>query len=459
VSKIAVFGLGYVGCVTAACLGRDGHQVVGVEINPDKIAEVNAGHAPIYEPGLTELVHDQVRAGRLQATDDVEKAVRGSEIALITVGTPSAEDGAVSSQGVELVLKDIGKVLRRASHAYTVVVRSTLLPGILEERLGPLLKEAAGDPDISLCNNPEFLREGSAIRDYDNPPFVLVGADAPAPAQVVLDLYRDVVAEKIVTDTRTAALVKYACNAFHALKVAFANEVGSVAKSFGADGHEVMELVCRDRKLNISPAYLRPGFAFGGSCLPKDLRALARHAEQQALRLELLPTILASNEAHLRRALKLVQDTGHRTLGVIGLSFKAGTDDLRESPLVIFVETLLGRGYHIKIYDPNVLLNQLRGRNLAYVERHLPHLAALMVSDPKEVYEHASLLVLGSDVAETLDWRAHYSGDVLDLRRDLAVNRQGDKETRRQGDKTAASKTLPEQSSAQPPLAPSAVQT
>jgi GDP-mannose 6-dehydrogenase len=397
--------------------------VFGVEVSPEKIAEVNAGHAPIYEPGLHELVRDQVRAGRLQATHDVEKAVRGSAIALITVGTPSAEDGGVSSESVEQVLKDIGEVLRRSGQAYTVVVRSTLLPGILEERLAPILQAAAGRQwrqGVWLCNNPEFLREGSAIRDYDNPSFVIVGAEDPAAAQMVLDLYKGIDAEPIVTDTRTAALVKYACNAFHALKVSFANEIGSVAKALGANGHEVMDLVCRDRKLNISPAYLRPGFAFGGSCLPKDLRALTRYAEQQALRLELLPAILSANEAHLRRAVKLVQDAGHRALGVLGLSFKAGTDDLRESPLVILVETLLGRGYQIKIYDPNVLLSRLRGRNLAYVERHLPHLAALLVDDPREVYDHASLLVLGSDVADEVDWRAHYSGEVLDLRRDLA---------------------------------------
>jgi GDP-mannose 6-dehydrogenase len=423
VKNIAVFGLGYVGCVSAACLSRDGHHVLGVEVSPEKIGEVNAGCAPIYEPGLTELVRDQVAAGRLHATDDVEKAVRGSTAAFITVGTPSAEDGGVSSQSVELVLKDIGNVLRRSGQAYTIVVRSTLMPGILEGQLAPLLEEAAGRKlgrDIWLCNNPEFLREGSAIRDYDHPPFVLVGADDAAPARMVLDLYRSVRAEQIVTDTRTAALVKYASNAFHALKVSFANEIGTVAKSLGADGHEVMELVCRDNKLNISPAYLRPGFAFGGSCLPKDLRALTRYAEQQALRLELLPAILPSNEAHLRRALKLVQETSHRAIGVLGLSFKAGTDDLRESPLVIFVETLLGRGYRIKIYDPNVLLSQLRGRNLAYVERHLPHLAALLVDDPRKVYDHASLLVIGSDVADDLDWRERHSGPVLDLRRDLA---------------------------------------
>lgn len=420
---VAVFGLGYVGCVSAACLSRDGHPVLGVEVNPDKIAEVNAGHAPIYEPGLNELVRNQVREGRLRATADVERAVRDSEAALITVGTPSEEDGSVCSEGVEIVVKDIGNVLRRSRHAYTIVVRSTLLPGILEERLMPLLEEAAGESlggKMWLCNNPEFLREGSAIQDYDNPPFVLVGADSPAPAQIVLDLYRGIAAKQIVTDTRTAALVKYTSNAFHALKVAFANEIGSVAKALGANGHEVMELVCQDRKLNISPAYLRPGFAFGGSCLPKDLRALTRFAEQAALRLELLPAILSANETHLRRAVRLVQEAGHRNIGMLGLSFKAGTDDLRESPFVILVETLLGRGYRIKIHDPNVLLSQLRGRNLAYVERHLPHLAALMVDDPRAVYDHASLLVLGSDVADSLDWRTQYAGAVLDLRRDLA---------------------------------------
>ena len=435
--RIAVFGLGYVGCVSAACLSRDGHEVIGVEVNRDKIAEVNAGHAPIYEPGLSDLVREQVRAGRLQATDDVERAVRGSDVGVITVGTPSADDGAVSSQGVELVVQDIGKILCRSSQPYTIVVRSTLLPGILEERLSPLLKEAVGgrwSRSVWLCNNPEFLRESSAIRDYDNPPYVLVGADNPEPAQAVLDMYHSITAKQIVTDTRTAALVKYACNAFHALKVTFANEIGSMAKSLGANGHEVMELVCQDRKLNISPAYLRPGFAFGGSCLPKDVRALTRYAEQQALRLELLPAIFASNEAHLRRAVRLVQETGHRALGIIGLSFKAGTDDLRESALVILVETLLGRGYQIKIYDPNVLLSQLRGRNLAYVERHLPHLAALLVSEPKELYDHAGLLVLGSDVADDLDWRTHYAGAVLDLRRDLA---QGDERTEQANKQTA----------------------
>jgi GDP-mannose 6-dehydrogenase len=426
-SNVSVFGIGYVGCVSAACLCRDGHQVVGVDIDSDKVAELNAGHAPIAEPGLTELVDTHVRAGNLRATTDVSDAVRASQIALVTVGTPSDDDGELSTRAVEEVVAMIGKAVRERAQNFTVVIRSTLLPGILEERLAPLLQDAAGrrlGRTLWLCNNPEFLRESSAIRDYDDPPFVLVGADDSETAETVLELYDAVRAERVVTDTRTAALVKYGCNAFHALKVAFANELGSLARSFGIDGAAIMELLCRDRRLNISPAYLRPGFAFGGSCLPKDLRALTRYAEREALRLNLLGSILASNEDHLRRAVRLIQGTGHRRIGMVGLSFKAGTDDLRESPLVILVETLLGRGFDIKIFDPGVSVSRLRGRNRAYIDRHLPHLAALLVESPRDLYEHGSLIVLGSNVADSLDWRADYAGEVLDLRRDLTSRRQ-----------------------------------
>ncbi|MEX0711115.1 MAG: UDP binding domain-containing protein, partial [Pirellulales bacterium] len=261
------------------------------------------------------------------------------------------------------------------------------------------------------------------ISDYDHPPYVVVGTLDGWEAAPVLELYPRVTGQRLVTDTRTAALLKYACNAFHALKVSFANEIGTLARSLGADGHEVMRLVCQDRKLNISAAYLRPGFAFGGSCLPKDLRAVSRYAAQKAVKLELLDAILPSNQTHLERALRLVQEGGQRNIGVVGLSFKAQTDDLRESPLVILIETLLGRGFDIKIYDPYVAVSRLRGRNLAYVDRHLPHLAALLVDDPSALFDHSGLLVLGSDVAETLDWRGKFRGDVVDLRRDLAVAR------------------------------------
>ena len=403
-------------------LARDGFQVVGVDIDTEKVQAIQSGQPTVLEPGLAAVIADGVRQCRLIATHAVEEAVRASDLALITVGTPSREDGGVSSEAVERVVQSIGKALRGQQRSYSVCIRSTLLPGILEDRLAPLLAEAAGrmlGADLCLCNNPEFLREGSAIRDYDDPPFVIVGAASPEQAEAVLALYRKIDAEKIVTDTRTAALVKYACNGFHALKVSFANEMGALSKSFGANGHEVMSLVCRDRKLNISTAYLRPGLAFGGSCLPKDLRAVVRHAEQSAVRLELLPAILAANEAQLNRAIKLVQSTGHRKLGIVGLSFKAGTDDLRESPMVLLCETLLGRGFDLKIYDPHIGVSRLRGRNLTYVERHLPHLAALLVEHTDELCAHASLLVYGTDVANALQLPATFVGDTIDLRCDL----------------------------------------
>jgi GDP-mannose 6-dehydrogenase len=422
--KVAMFGMGYVGCVTAACLVRDGHHVMGVDVDPGKIAELNAGVPPVLEPDLAPLIKEQVGKGALTATADVEKAVGWSDIAMISVGTPSEENGAVSTRSVEGVIESIGRSIRRFERrSFIVVVRSTLLPGILEDRLAPILEDAAGrhlGDHLWLGNNPEFLRESSAIRDYDHPPFVIVGADDPVPARTILKLYDRIEAERIVTDSRTAAMVKYACNAFHALKVAFANEIGCLSKAFGADGHRIMDLLCRDRKLNISPAYLRPGFAFGGSCLPKDVRAINRCADEMALRLDVLKSILPSNEAQIQRALAMVQKTGQKRVGMVGLSFKALTDDLRESPLVILAETLLGRGYDIRIYDPEVTVSRLRGRNLAYVDLHLPHLASLLVDKPSDLYEHASLLVLGSNVADNLDGLEEFTGPILDLQRDLA---------------------------------------
>jgi len=410
--------------VSAACLARDGHRVVGVDVDRTKVDEINAGTSPIAEPGLDEMVREQVAAGALSATDDFAQAVHDTDVALIAVGTPSDRDGSVSSGAVQRVTRGIGEALRDCSQDYVVVVRSTLMPGILEDQLAPLLSAASGrelGDGLHLCNNPEFLRESTAIRDYDDPPFVVVGTMNHWSAEPVLRLYGSIDAEQIVTDTRTAALLKYACNSFHAAKIAFANEIGAIAKSLGADGRSVMELLCRDTKLNVSPAYLRPGFAFGGSCLPKDVRALVRYGQQQAFHLNVLSAILPSNDSHIARALATVRESGHRNVGMIGLSFKADTDDLRESPLVTFAETLLGRGHQIKIYDPSIQLSRLRGRNLTYVDRHLPHLAALLVDDPAELYEHASLLVLGNGIADRLNWSLHYHGDTLDLRRDLVT--------------------------------------
>ncbi len=415
-----MFGVGYVGCVTAACLSRDGHQVIGVDVDAGKVEALQAGQSPVSEPGLEDLVAEQVAAGSLRATIDLEAAVAESEIALVTVGTPSARDGSVSAAAVESVVQQIGQQLHGAERDYSVVIRSTLLPGLLEERLAPLLEEASGrrlGDSLRLLNNPEFLRESSALKDYDAPPYVVVGAYQDAPADDVLALYQNIPAEQIVTDTRTASLVKYACNAFHAVKVAFANEIGSLAKGLSADGRQVMEIVCRDTKLNVSPAYLRPGFAFGGSCLPKDLRALMRFAQREAIEVSLLNSILPSNQAHLQRAVELVKSTGCRKIGLVGLSFKAGTDDLRESPFVSLAQILIGEGCDLKIYDPGVSLPRLKGRNLAYIDQRLPHLAALLVDSPEEIDQHAELVILGTSVADGFSW--DQGKQVVDLRKEL----------------------------------------
>jgi GDP-mannose 6-dehydrogenase len=420
--KVSVFGMGYVGCVTAACLARDGHQVVGVDVDPRKVERVNSGDPPVSEPGLSEILGAAVRSGRMRASTSLEEGVDASDLALIAVGTPSADSGAVDTRAVESVLRALGTHLRKSGRPYTVVLRSTLLPGILEQRLTPVLREAAGPGSeqwLRICNNPEFLRESSAIKDYDAPPFIVVGADHPSDAKPVFDLYQNVPGERFTVSTRTAAMVKYVCNAFHALKVAFANEVGVLSRSLGADGHEVMNLVCADTKLNISAAYLRPGFAFGGSCLPKDLRALTRHAEEQSLQLPLMPAILQSNENQLRRAVRLIEQSQTRRIGLVGLSFKANTDDLRESPLVMLAEVLLGKGFDLRILDPGIQVTRLHGRNLAYVDQHLPHLARLLCDSQDELLSHAELLVLGTDVAKCLESGALSGRRVIDLRVDL----------------------------------------
>lgn len=421
-SRVAIFGLGYVGCVSAGCMSRDGHRVIGVDVSEEKVATINMGIAPVSEPGLDELILRGVENGSITATMNLREAVEQTDVALITVGTPSARDGSVNSSAVERVVRSIGEALAGTDREYTVVVRSTLLPGILEDRLAPILDEACGfrlGANVRLCNNPEFLREASAIRDYDKPPFIVVGADSEEAANAVLALYEGIVAERIVTDTRAAGLVKYACNAFHAVKVAFANEIGTLAQSLGTDGERVMDIVCRDTRLNISKAYLKPGFAFGGSCLPKDLRALNRVAQQRAIDNRLLASVLPSNDAHLERAVALVEDQGCRQIGLVGLSFKPGTDDLRESPMAKLAEILHGRGYELRIFDPYVRVSGLVGSNLSYMDQHLPHLSALMVTDPEELLSHAQLLIIGSDALDDRDLQATFSGEVLDLRRDL----------------------------------------
>lgn len=397
--KVAVFGLGYVGCVSAACLARDGHRVTGVDVNPVKVAQVNAGRSPVIEPGLDEVIGEVCRAGMLQATGDGRAAVAASELSLVCVGTPSNHNGSLDHRHVERVCAEIGAALADVGRPHVVVVRSTILPGTSESRLLPILEKYSGRPagtGFGYCVNPEFLREGSALADYRAPSQIVVGELDRAAGDAAEELYREVPAPVQRMSVREGEMLKYVSNAFHALKVGFANEIGTLCKMHGIDGQVLMQVFCRDRTLNISPAYLRPGFAFGGSCLPKDLRALLYRAKEQDLDSPILAAVLESNRLHLRRAVDLVEQSGLRRAGILGLSFKAGTDDVRESPTVALVETLLGRGYEVTIYDENVDPARLMGENKASLERDLPHIAAHMASSVTEVLERSDVIVVAN---------------------------------------------------------------
>jgi GDP-mannose 6-dehydrogenase len=395
-TRLAVFGLGYVGTVSAACLAELGHPVVGVDVNADKVAMVNDGQAPIVEEQVGELLARAVGSGRLWATTDAAAAVAGSELALVCVGTPSLPTGAPCLAHLERVVDDIGAALPGASGRYTVAVRSTTPPGTCQEVVVPRLEKMsglAGGRDFGVCVNPEFLREGSSVADFFAPSKTLIGQLDEESGESLAALYAGLPGPSYRLSMRTAEMIKYVDNAFHALKVGFANEVGALCKTLDLDSHEVMDIFCADRKLNLSPAYLRPGFAFGGSCLPKDLRALVHVARHTDLRLPILENVLASNEAQITRVLDLVTSQEGKRVGIFGLSFKPGTDDLRESPMVELAERLLGRGFDLCIHDPQVAVSRLLGTNRAYVEQHLPHLSALLTPSA-EVAADADVCVL-----------------------------------------------------------------
>ncbi len=395
--KVSVFGLGYVGCVTAGCLAKDGFDVVGIDVNRFKIDQVNAGVSPVLEPGLDALIADAVLAGNLRATSDGRSAVAATDVSLVCVGTPSSTNGSLDLRHVDAVCSEIAEALREKTDRHLIVIRSTVLPGTADSRLIPLLEKGSGryaGRDFGVCVNPEFLREGSAIEDYFEPSFVLIG-ELDARSGVALEhLYQSVKGVRFRTEIRTAEMVKYASNAFHALKVAFANEIGSIARSSGVDGRQVMEIFCADTLLNISPAYLRPGFAFGGSCLPKDVGALLHHAAAHDLKVPVLEGALASNQIHIQRGIDLVEQSACRRPGVLGLSFKAGTDDVRGSPAVVLIETLVGRGYDVSIFDDDVDPERLIGANRVAFERELPHIAALMRSSIDHVLAESDIVVV-----------------------------------------------------------------
>lgn len=396
--KISIFGLGYVGAVSLACLARDGHQVIGVDIDPTKLRLIQEGRTPVVEEGMVDLLASVVSSGRVTVTSDVQQAVRESELSMICVGTPSAANGSQDQGAVLRIAADLGRAMRTKTQPHTFVFRSTLAPGTVEDVLRPIMEEHAGKKDgegFFTCFQPEFLREGTSIRDYDNPPFTVLGVNHNQAAEQVRNLFGHLSCEFIVTSVRSAEMMKYCCNNFHALKITFANETARLCSALGVDAFEVMDLVCRDRQLNISPAYLKPGFAFGGSCLPKDLRATSYLAKQHDVELPMLGNILQSNRDQLDLAIRHVLSTGKRKVGLIGLSFKTGTDDLRESPLVALAEHLIGKGLELTIYDPEVHVSRLLGANRRFIETQLPHLGALLRSDICEVIAHAEVLIAG----------------------------------------------------------------
>jgi GDP-mannose 6-dehydrogenase len=414
--NVSVFGLGYVGCVTASCLARDGHHVIGVDVSADKVAMINGGRSPIVEPGLEDLIRGLSRDGRLSATTSSSDAVRDTDIALVCVGTPDVGHGQPDLEALARVATAIEAACAGRTTPFTVVVRSTVPPGTIDK-----LRERV--PSARVASNPEFMREGTSIKDFDHPPFVLIGSDDAASAATVRQLYASVNAQVIETSIRTAEMIKYVCNTYHALKVCFANEIADVCDALGADAQEVMRVFREDKKLNISGAYLTPGFAFGGSCLPKDLRALLCASRIHALDVPLLAAILPSNEGQIRHAVDEVLQLKKRKIGVVGLAFKPDTDDLRESPMVTLVETLIGKGCDVRILDPNVVVARLKGANRQYIENEIPHIASLLCESVEGLVEHSEVLVIGANCAdaEQVLAAARPGQAIVDLTRGVAT--------------------------------------
>lgn len=419
-SRIAVFGLGYVGAVSAACFADRGHTVIGVDVNPDKVERMNAGKAPILEEGIDELTARVVESGALRATTDVEAAVAETDLALVCVGTPSNAAGGLETVYLERVMQSLGESIAKNERSYSVVVRSTCLPGTSEATLIPILEAASGrtvGDGLGYATNPEFLREASSIKDFYDPPKTVIGTKDDATADLVAELYAGLPGPVYRVPVKVAEMTKYVDNSFHALKVAFANEIGTIAAEVGIDSHQLMDVFKSDTKLNISPAYLTPGFAFGGSCLPKDVRAILHLTRHLDLETPLLGSILPSNTVQIDRAYDEIMESGARSVGIFGLSFKAGTDDLRESPLVALAERLLGRGKELMIWDEQVQTSALVGANRTFVDERIPHLHRLMNDSVTEVATHADALIVGTRTPVVLDALRTVAGSkhVLDL--------------------------------------------
>ncbi len=419
--NISIFGIGYVGAVSAACLARDGHRVLAVDVNPSKVEDINAGRSPIVEKGLPELIAAMAQDGRLSASSDLKAAVLDSELSLVCVGTPSRQNGSLELTYAVRVAEQLGEVLATKAEFHSVVFRSTMVPGSMEDVIVPALEKASGKQagvDFGVGYYPEFLRESSAIADYDAPGAVVFGSMDATTLERLHALQPDVPIRPTETPIRVAETIKYFNNAWHALKISFSNEAGNICRALDVDSHQVMEILCSDTRLNISPAYMKPGFAFGGSCLPKDLRALRFRARELDVATPILDGVMNANAVQLDRGYRLVEAAGKRKIGMIGLSFKSGTDDLRESPLLLLAETLIGKGYDLRIFDPNIRISRLTGANLAYVRERMPHIASLLCENLDEMIAHAETIVighkkLGADVIGRAEIKEKYIVDLV----------------------------------------------
>jgi len=397
--KISVFGLGYVGAITCGCLAREGHTVIGVDVSKVKVDLINAGNTPVIETQIGDFIKEGITKGLLKATQDIQAAIKETDISFISVGTPSQLNGSLDLTFVQRVCEQIGSAIKDKTSFHVVVIRSTILPGSTKETLIPALEKSSGKKagtDFGVVFNPEFLREGTSVYDFYNPPKTVIGATDPKSSALVREIYQKLPGEMIETSIEVSEAVKYADNNFHAVKITFANEIGLICKALNIDSHDVMNIFCKDTKLNLSPYYLKPGFAFGGSCLPKDIRSLTYKSKMLDVETPLLNSLLPSNEKQIRNTIKKVIDLGKKQVGFLGFSFKAGTDDLRESPMIEMIETLLGKGYKVKLYDKNVNYAKLMGANKAYIEQHIPHIAELMCSTMDEVIAQSELIVIGN---------------------------------------------------------------
>lgn len=435
--NISIFGLGYVGCVGAACLAKLGHTVIGVDVNENKVRLINEGKPTIIEEGIAELCAEAHAAGRMSATTDVHEAVHNTDVSFIVVGTPSSKEGHLNLNYIFTVARQIGEALkdktmviddlgfqnsnlgfRNSNLKHIVAIRSTVLPGT-NEKVGRIIEETSGlkrGKDFTIVSNPEFLREGTSVKDYFNPPLTLVGTDMPEAEAVFREIYKGIDAEFICTDIRVAEMMKYVNNTYHALKIVFGNEVGNICKELNIDSHKVMEIFCKDKQLNISPYYFKPGFAYGGSCLPKDMKALKTLAHDLYVQVPVIESIFESNEAQKDKAVRLIMAAGHRKVGILGLSFKAGTDDLRCSPIVEVVERLLGKGFEVRIYDKNVKVSELTGTNKDFIMAKIPHLQHFVTDDLRAVCEASDVLVVTNKEKEFASVLTDYPGKtVIDL--------------------------------------------